>query len=97
MDTSNRSCRKARALPFRGDVGAWKSSLSGTDQVLPDVMVYNYMPIVYISITAGVKTTHASWGSDELPRMSSLMSSQEVISAILKENTVTLSDLLRIT
>ena len=49
--------RKARALPFRGEpVGAGKSSLSGTDEVLPDVMVYNYMPIVYISIMAGVET-----------------------------------------
>ena len=31
--------------------------LSSTDEVLPDVMVYNYTPIVYISITAGVETT----------------------------------------
>ena len=43
-------------MPFRGDVGAGKSSLSGTDEVLPDVMVFNYTPIVYISITAGVET-----------------------------------------
>ena len=57
MDMSSRSCRKAHALPFQGDVGAWKSSLSGTDEVLPDVMVYNYTPIVYISITAGVQTS----------------------------------------
>ena len=31
--------------------------LSSADEVLPDVMVYNYIPIVYISITAGVETT----------------------------------------
>ena len=44
-------------MPFQGDVGAGKSSLSGTDEALPDVMVYNYTPIVYISITAGVETS----------------------------------------
>ena len=47
MDMLSRLWREAHALPFQGDVGAWKSSLSGTDEVLPDVMVYNYMPIVY--------------------------------------------------
>ena len=35
-----------------------------------------------------------SWGSDEVQHMSSLMSLQQVILAILKENIVTLSDLL---
>ena len=39
------------------------SSCIYPDEVLPDVMVYNYTPIVYISITAGVETNSDSWCS----------------------------------